>query len=73
MKRTFVAIALAAGLASPAFADVTVKQTTTGKGLGMSGTTTGTVYIKGNKMRADTVAGRAGPSRSPGRMRRGTR
>jgi hypothetical protein len=40
-----------------AFADVTIKSTMTGKGMGASGTTTATTYIKGNKMRSDTVAG----------------
>ena len=55
MKRT-VAIALATLVLSvPAFADVALKQTTRGKGLGFSGETTGTTYIKGNKMRSDLV------------------
>jgi hypothetical protein len=57
MKRAIVAAVLAAGLAVPAYADVTLKQTSTGKGLGMSGTTNATTYIKGNKMRTDTVLG----------------
>jgi hypothetical protein len=57
MKRTFVAFALAVFLAAPAFADLTMKQSTTGKGMGMSGSTAVTVYIKGHKMRSDTVAG----------------
>ena len=35
-----------------------VKATGTGKGMGMSGTMTATTYIKGNKMRTDTVIGR---------------
>jgi hypothetical protein len=48
---------LIVGLSLPAFADVTIKQTTTGKGMGMSGKTPGTVQIKGNKMRADNVIG----------------
>lgn len=42
---------------APAFADVTIKSTMTGKGMGMTGTTTATTYIKGNKMRSDTVTG----------------
>jgi hypothetical protein len=42
----------------PAHADVTIKSTGTGKGLGMSGTTTSTTYIKGLKMRIDSVAGK---------------
>lgn len=57
MKRSLVACIIALGLAWPASADVTMKQTTTGKGMGMSGTTTSTTYIKGNKMRTDTVVG----------------
>jgi hypothetical protein len=44
-------------VATPALADVTIKQTTTGKGLGMSGTTSGTTYIKGAKMRTEMVTG----------------
>src|SRR6266511_1931608 len=57
MKHTFVAALLACGLAAPAHADVTLKQTTTGKGMGMSGKTNGVTYIKGNKMRSDVVMG----------------
>ena len=41
MKRALFTTVLALGLAVPAFADVTIKQTTGGKGLGMSGTTPG--------------------------------
>jgi hypothetical protein len=44
-------------LVSPAAADVTLKTTTAGKGMGMSGTIPGTIYIKGNKMRTDSVTG----------------
>jgi hypothetical protein len=57
MTRTIWAFLVAAGLAVPAYADVTLKQNATGKGLGMSGTTTSTTYIKGSKMRTDTVLG----------------
>jgi hypothetical protein len=57
MKRTFLAILLATGLAVPVSADVTIKQTTGGKGMGISGTTTGTAYIKGNRMRSDVQMG----------------
>jgi len=57
MKRAVLTAVLALGLAMPAFADVTLKQTTTGKGMGMSGTTGGTTYIKGGKMRTDVVMG----------------
>ncbi len=59
MMRTFSATLVALSLATPAAADVTIKQTTTGKGLGMSGTRTmpATAYIKGLKMRSDVVTG----------------
>jgi hypothetical protein len=60
MKRLIrVALVALAGLAlaSPAFADVTLKSTGAGKGMGMGGTMTMTTYIKGNKMRTDTVTG----------------
>ncbi len=46
-----------AALVAPAFADVTMKSTMTGKGMGMGGTFNSTTYIKGNKMRNDMVAG----------------
>lgn len=57
MLRTTLPALLALALASPAWADVTIKQTTTGKGLGMSGTMAGTTYIKGMRMRTDVVTG----------------
>lgn len=57
MKRAVLALILALGLAAPAVADVTIKSTMTGKGMGMSGKTTATTYIKGNKMRTDSVIG----------------
>lgn len=57
MTRAALASILALGLAVPATADVTITQSTTGKGMGMSGTTTGTTYIKGAKMRTDLVTG----------------
>ncbi len=57
MKRAVLITLLAAGLAAPAAADVTVKQTTSGKGMGMSGKIAGTTYIKGLKMRTDSVMG----------------
>ncbi len=50
-------IILAWGLALPAHADVTLKQTTGGKGIGISGSAPVTTFIKGNKMRADSVVG----------------
>ena len=49
-------VALVAPVAA-AFADVTIKSSMTGKGMGMGGTMTATTYIKGNKMRTDTVTG----------------
>ena len=39
MLRAFAVAVAAFSLSVPVFADVTIKQTTTGKGLGMSGTT----------------------------------
>jgi hypothetical protein len=57
MKRILATTVVALGLALPAFADVTVKQTTGGKGMGISGQTSGVSYIKGNKMRSDVVMG----------------
>jgi hypothetical protein len=57
MKAAVVATMFAFTLASSAYADVTLKQTVTGKGLGMSGQSTGTTYIKGHKMRSDAVNG----------------
>jgi hypothetical protein len=57
MKRIVLAAILACGLASPAVADVTVKMSVGGKGMGISGNSKTTTYIKGNKMRSDMVAG----------------
>jgi hypothetical protein len=56
-KLAILTVALAIGSAEVARADVTLKQTTGGKGLGLSGSAPGTTYIKGNKMRADVVMG----------------
>ncbi|MDP9197964.1 MAG: hypothetical protein M3O07_01950 [Pseudomonadota bacterium] len=53
--RTMLSAALALAMWAPAHADVTINATNTGKGLGMSGTTTSTTYIKGLKMRVDNV------------------
>jgi hypothetical protein len=44
-------------VASAASADVTIKQTVSGKGLGMSGTSTSTTYIKGMRLRTEAVMG----------------
>ena len=57
MRIASVATILALILAAPSFADVTIKQTMNGKALGFSGETSGTTYIKGNKMRTDAVVG----------------
>lgn len=53
MTRFVMAIFLALAIVAPASADVTLKMTTSGKGMGMSGASSGTTYIKGNKMRTD--------------------
>jgi hypothetical protein len=57
MKRAILAVLVGIGSAATAHADVTVKQTTAGKGLGMGGTFQTTMYIKGMKMRSDAVNG----------------
>ncbi len=57
MNRFVLVTIVALALATPSFADVTVKATGTGKGMGMSGTMATTTYIKGNKMRTDSVVG----------------
>ena len=56
-RSTLIALlALAAG--APAQADVTIKSTVNGQGLGMSGTTSSVTYIKGLKMRAEGSLGK---------------
>jgi hypothetical protein len=57
MKRLVSALLVSIALAAPASADVTIKMTTGGKGMGMSASSTGTTYIKGNKMRTDLQMG----------------
>jgi hypothetical protein len=57
MTRIFLTSVLLAVCAAPAGADVTIKQTTTGKGMGMGGTMPGVAYIKGLKMRSEIVMG----------------
>jgi hypothetical protein len=52
-----IATLIVVGLAATADADVTIKQTTEGKGLGLSGKASGVGYIKGGKMRSDVVMG----------------
>lgn len=55
-RSVFVALCALAAV-SPSFADVTVKSTGSGKGMGMTANMTTVTYIKGNKMRTDTVTG----------------
>ncbi len=57
MKRLIVATLLALGVAAPSFADVTIKAKASGKGMGMATDMVTTTYVKGNKMRTDTVTG----------------
>ena len=55
---TVLAVLILVALAAPAGADVTIKQTNTGQGMGMSGTMPWTTYIKGLKMRTEVMDGR---------------
>src|SRR5678815_4626056 len=58
MKRLIlIALLVLVAPVAPAFADVTVKSSLAGKGMGMGGTMTSVTYIKGNKMRTDTIVG----------------
>ncbi len=57
MMRVLLGVVLSAAVALPAAADVTIKMTTGGKGMGMSTSSTGTTYIKGSKMRSDLQMG----------------
>ena len=57
MKRAVFSAIFAMATATAAFADVTIKQTVSGKGLGMQQGMVSTQYIKGLKMRSDTVTG----------------
>jgi hypothetical protein len=59
MTRRLLTAVLGLAVLSPAWADVTIKATATGKGLGMSGTTQNVTYIKGLKMRSEAVSGKA--------------
>lgn len=52
-----VAPAAPVALVSPAFADVTVKSTVVGKGMGMQGSMPTITYIKGSKMRTEMTQG----------------
>lgn len=53
MKQLLTCTAVALVLATPAAADVTLRQVVKGKGLGLSGQTTGVTYIRGLRMRSD--------------------
>jgi hypothetical protein len=55
----FPALMLSLGLGQAALADVTLEQTTSGAGLGLSGTAPSTTYIKGSKMRTTATVGKA--------------
>jgi len=57
MKRPILVALFTVALAVPAFADVTIKSTGSGKAMGAGGPMTQTTYIKGNKMRTDSVTG----------------
>lgn len=57
MTRILVGAVLGLALAAPAHGDVTLNQTTGGKGMGISGTAKAVTRIKGNKMRSDTTMG----------------
>jgi hypothetical protein len=57
MMRLLLGVVLSFAVALPAAADVTIKMTTGGKGMGMSTSSTGTTFIKGSKMRSDLLMG----------------
>ena len=58
MKRlALVALVALVAPALPAFADVTVKSTVVGKGMGMQGSIPTITYIKGSKMRTEMTQG----------------
>jgi hypothetical protein len=59
MHRSLLPAILALIVLAPARADVTIKATATGKGLGMSGDTSNVTYIKGLKMRSEAVSSKA--------------
>lgn len=57
MKRAIVLAGLMLAASAPLFADVTIKATNSGKVMGMGGDMQTTTYVKGMKMRVDTVTG----------------
>ena len=57
MKPTILAVTIALAFTAHIYADATLKQTGTGKVMGFNGTMPTTTYLKGGKMRVDTVSG----------------
>ena len=57
MKRAIVLTGLMLAASASLFADVTIKATNSGKVMGMGGDMQTTTYVKGMKMRVDTVTG----------------
>src|SRR5688572_32268669 len=53
MKSAILVMGVTVVLAVPMLGDVTIKQTTSGKGMGVSAGGTTTTYIKGMKMRSE--------------------
>ena len=56
MKSAIVVMGVTLALAVPLLGDVTIKQTTTGKGMGVAAAGATTTYIKGMKMRSEVEA-----------------
>lgn len=57
MKRVLTILGMTMALAAPALADVTIVQNVSGKGMGFGGESASTTYLKGLKMRTDSVSG----------------
>ena len=57
MKRVCLALLASLVLATPSYADVTIKMSVTGSGMGQKGKSSGTTYIKGSKMRSEILIG----------------
>jgi hypothetical protein len=57
MKHVILTAIVALAVAVPARADIKMTQNVSGKGMGMGGSTVTITYIKGLKMRSDTVSG----------------
>jgi hypothetical protein len=56
MESAILVMAVTVALAVPMLGDVTIKQNTSGKGLGVAAAGAGTAYIKGMKMRSEVEA-----------------